>query len=239
MKRRIAMIAALWPAAALAGPPYVTDDPQPTDLHRFEIYGFISAVRATGATAGASGIDFNYGGAKDLQLTAVVPLAFETGSDGAAGIGPIEIAAKYRFLHQREGSAMPDVSVFPRLFLPSGGARSGRSRTALLLPLFAERDWGRWSLFGGGGYEFDPGGRDFFQAGVALSRSIAERWTVGVEAYHRGPDARDGRSFTGAQLGATYRLSEHWSVIAAAGPGLQNAGSEGRLAAYAALKADF
>lgn len=236
--RRLPFLLVVCAAPVAAGPPYVTDDPQPTDLYRFEVYLFASATQVSGATTGAGGVDFNYGGATDLQLTTVVPLAFDTSDGGRRiGAGNVELAAKYKFLHQdRDGV---DLSVFPRIFVPSGGRRFGSGRVQLLLPLWAERDWGRWSVFGGGGYQINPGERDYWTGGIALSRAIGARASIGAEVYHHGPDARDARAFTGISVGATYRLSKHWSVIGAAGPGLENARDQGQVSAYAALKADF
>ena len=46
---------------AVAGPPYVSDDPQPTDYRHYEIYLLTEGTRTDDGTAGASGIDFNYG----------------------------------------------------------------------------------------------------------------------------------------------------------------------------------
>ncbi len=234
--RRLAVLLALVATPALAGPPYVTDDPQPTDHRHYEVYLFTAASYVPGATTGAGGIDFNYGGAPNLQLTAVVPLAFDTSPGRHAGPGNVELAAKYEFLHQK--TAGLDLSLFPRVFVPSGGTRFGPGRTALLLPLWGERDWGKWSLFGGGGYQINPG-RDFWTGGIAVSRALGDRASVGAEVYHHGPDARDARAFTGLSLGGTYRLSPHWSVIGSAGPGIENARAQGQVAAYAALKADY
>jgi hypothetical protein len=45
-------------------------------LH-FEIYTFNNATTTRAGTAGASGIDFNYGAAPDLQLTATLPAGFD------------------------------------------------------------------------------------------------------------------------------------------------------------------
>lgn len=84
-------------APALAGPPFVSDDPEPTDFKHFEIYGFNSGTVTRG-------IDFNYGAAPDLQVTATVPaeLDFASGSPTRGGLSNIELAAKCRFLHQSE-----------------------------------------------------------------------------------------------------------------------------------------
>jgi hypothetical protein len=52
-------ILALWTSPGFAGPPYVTDDPEPTDYQHFEIYTFNLGTAARGGTNGESGIDFN------------------------------------------------------------------------------------------------------------------------------------------------------------------------------------
>ena len=57
----------------MAGPPYLTDDPEPTDYQHFEIYTFTEGTATRDGTSGEGGIDFNYGGAPNLQLTATVP----------------------------------------------------------------------------------------------------------------------------------------------------------------------
>jgi hypothetical protein len=121
---------------AVAGPPYVSDDPQPTDYKHFEIYTFGSGTAARGGTSGAAGIDFNYGAAPDLQVTATLPAGFDSPVGGKTSVAPsnIELAAKYRFLHQ--DSFGWDVAVFPRVFLPSGSNTVGDNRVSLLLPIW-------------------------------------------------------------------------------------------------------
>src|SRR5450631_221608 len=126
----IVMVAMLaWVRPALAGPPYVSDDPQPTDYKHFEIYSFSNDTAARDGVGGESGIDFNYGAAPDLQLTATAAAGFDRPTAGRTsfGLSNIELAAKYRFLHQ--DSFVLDVSVFPRVFLPSGSSTVG-NRTA-------------------------------------------------------------------------------------------------------------
>ena len=61
---------------AMAGPPYLTDDPEPTDYKHFEIYNFTNGTATRANTSGEAGIDINYGGAPNLQLTATLPAAY-------------------------------------------------------------------------------------------------------------------------------------------------------------------
>jgi hypothetical protein len=240
--RIVAALAALLCVPAVpahAGPPFVTDDPEPTETGHWEIYNFATGDHVPGTTAGAAGLDLNYGRADNLQLTAVIPMQFQ--SQGQIGLGNIELAAKYRFLRQSEDSALPDVAFFPRLFVPTAGRQFGSGRANLLLPIWAERDFGPWSLFGGGGYVINPGpgNRDYWLGGIVVSRAVTDDLAVGVELYHQAPTASDARAFTGLNIGVTYKLTDHWSLLASGGPGLENPESEGEYAFYFALKADY
>jgi hypothetical protein len=71
------VVLAVVSGSATAGPPYVSDDPEPTDLQHYEIYVFSDGMNGREGTSGASGIDFNYGAATDLQLTATIPIAYQ------------------------------------------------------------------------------------------------------------------------------------------------------------------
>jgi len=224
---------------AVAGPPYVTDDPEPTDLGHWEIYNFTAGSQIAGQTAGQAGFDINYGGMKDVQLTAVVPMDFQTGSQ--PGFGDLQLAVKYRFLHQAEGSLAPDLAFFPRLFAPTGTGAFAGSGFSLFLPFWGQKDFGKWSLFGGGGFDINPGAdnRNFWLSGLALSREVSDRLSLGAEIYHQTPDTRDARTFTGLNIGETYRLTDHWLLLAAGGPGVQNARQEGLYDFYISLEAVY
>ena len=240
--RRLLSLLALACATPLAaGPPFVSDDPEPTEHGHWEVYGFAAGSHVPGETDGAGGLDINYGGAKDLQLTAVVPFNYQTGADRAVGVGNIEFAAKYKFLHQADGSPLPDVAFFPRVFLPTAGRRFGTGRLSFMLPLWAQKDLGQWSVFGGGGYDINPGRgqRDFWLTGIGLQRAISDRFALGTEIYHQSADADDAHRFTAVNLGALYKMSGHWSLIGSAGPGLQHSHTQGRYTFYVALKADY
>jgi hypothetical protein len=234
----IASAAAASPA--VAGPPYVTDDPEPTDLGHWEIYLFGSAGGARGAWDGAAGADLNYGAFDNVQLTATLPLDVTHARGGAtrAGAGDVELGVKYRFLHK--DAAGLDVSVFPRLILPTAGRRFGTGRIAVLLPVWAQKDLGAWSVFGGGGYTIDPGpgNRDFWQGGLALTRAVSKRLSLGGEATVEGPDSRGGRGEVGLGLGGILELGGPFSLLASAGPVRERRGAGG-WRAYAALGISF
>ena len=180
----ILLLASVTPA--IAGPPYLSDDPEPTDFQHFEIYSYSLGTATRGATAGQGGIDFNYGGAPDLQLTATVPAGFEStaGGNTIVGLGNIELAAKYRFLHQDTFGW--DVAFFPRVFLPSGSGTVGENYASLLLPIWVQKDWGKdWSAFGGGGCVLNgQTSRNYCLAGGVLTYQVLPKLQIGAELFH-------------------------------------------------------
>ena len=239
--RNVAVVVGLLLMAcpAFAGPPFVTDDPEPTDPGHWEIYNFVTASHVPGDTTGHAGADINYGAAKDIQLTAVIPVDFD--SHRQAQLGHVELAVKYRFLHQAEGSPAPDVAFFPGMVTPTTSHPIGADRFSLLLPIWAQKDFGKWSLFGGGGYDINPGlsNRNFWLTGLGLSRALTDRFTLGAEIYRQTADTRGGRVFTALNIGADYKLTDHWSLLASAGPGLQNPRQGGQYDLYFALEATY
>ena len=225
---------------AWAGPPFANDDSQPTDRGHWEIYGFGAGSHVPGETSGEGGLDLNYGAAENLQLTAVIPAEYSYAGRATWGLGDVELAAKYRFLRQ-DGPVGLDVAVFPRLFLPTASSRGGDRQASLLLPVWGQKDFGKWSVFGGGGYTVNPGpdARNYWTSGLVVTRQVSDRLMLGAEIYHQSSEAAAARPFTGLNAGAIYRLAAHWSLLASVGPGIQNARQQGRYAFYTALEAQF
>lgn len=245
MRRRALAAAALAcvaaGGAAEAGPPYATDDPEPTQLGHWEIYAFSAASGAGRDWDADAGLDLNYGAFEDVQLTATLPVSFS--HEGAAhrtrsGAGDAELGVKYRFLNQARSGV--DAAIFPRVILPTGGRRFGTGRASLLLPLWLQRDFGPWSVFGGGGYAINlgAGNRDFWQGGVALTRSVSKRLSLGGEATLEGADAAGARRTAALDIGGIYKLAGPFSLLVSGGPTWENRGASG-WRGYAALGISF
>lgn len=242
-KFALSVMLAVGATPAVAGPPYLTDDPEPTDPGHWEIYNYVIGLDAPNL-GGEAGFDINYGGAKNLQLTMVLPLALENG-EGVfdkgfrGGPGVIELAVKYKFLHQSDDSWLPDVSFFPRAFVPTS-ARFSTGRVNLWLPFWGEKDLGPWSVFGGGGYQINPGPgeENFWQGGMALTRAFGKRISFGGEVYAQTQASLAGGGYTAVDLAATYRLTSHWTLMGSAGPAWLEGGGHGQVF-YFALKADY
>ena len=235
-----AAFGALLAGSVLAGPPYVTDDPEPTELGKWEVYSFGSGANFRHSATGEGGFDINYGGAKRFQLSAVVSLkcSQDAGHRLRAGVADTEIGGKYRFFHQQKGSWMPDVGLFPKLELPTATKGSGSHRVGFSIPFWAQKDFGPWSLFGGGGWTLNPGAgnRNYGFGGIASTRQVTRTLSLGGEIYRQTADAVDSRSITGLSVGATWQIAPDWSIIGSGGPLLEHRSRQGLYAFYLALE---
>jgi hypothetical protein len=220
LSRLIVLACAIIAGPSWAGPPYLTDDPAPTDTGHWEIYAFASGEGRRSAAETNAGFDLNYGAVKGVQLTATLPLSFSHDpNDGwRGGTGDVELGVKYRFLDdERTGIS---AAIFPRAILPTA-AHSPGERTRFLLPLWIEKDFtGGTSVFGGGGYTINPGtgNRDFWQAAIAATESVTRKISVGAEVARQGSDAVGGTAQTRAGLGTIVQLSDHVSLLFSGGP---------------------
>ena len=223
--------------AAHAGPPFVSDDPEPTDAQHWEVYNFVSGERLNGIDSGQAGFDINYGATPDLQLTTVLPVDYSTARGQSAGAGDIQLAIKLRFVHQQADGWLPDIAFFPRLYVPNGSRRFETGEASLFLPLWLQKDNGAWSYFGGGGYQINAGAgqRDYALLGAALPRRFGDDLLVGAEIYHQSGTLDTALAYSALNLGVTYQISPHLALLGSAGPGIEHASQLGRFNFYAAL----
>jgi hypothetical protein len=239
LRATMAVAALVWATPSLAGPPYQTDDPEPTELGHWEIYSFATADGHHRDIDGAAGFDLNYGGARGLQFTATLPIAFERTSDAGwrAGRGDLELGAKYRFLNDEQSGWQ--AAIFPRVILPTAAHDLGGTRARFLLPLWVQKDFGKTSVFGGGGYEINPGNgnRDFWQAGLALTHDFSTNLSLGTELTWQSADTHGGKSTTGANIGLIRKIGGPFALLLAGGPSF----SAGQMNyhTYAALSLNF
>jgi hypothetical protein len=204
---------------AWAGPPYLTDDPEPTDTGHWELYTpqFQSAGRGA-EFAGSFGAEINYGPLRDVQLTVDLLMVFA--HDGARwyrGVGDLAASVKYRFYNNERAGLQ--IAVFPGVTLPTATNGLGEGRVTALLPVWAQKDIGPWSVFGGGGYAINPGvgNRNFWKGGAAMTHDFG-RISCGVELFHQGPDAVGATAETNLGAGAILHISRPASFLVSAGP---------------------
>jgi hypothetical protein len=202
---------------ALAGPPYVTDDPEPVPYRHWEFYLGSQLERSGDELQGwAPHVEANYGAVPDLQLHVIVPLAVSHvyGGRTAYGPGDIELGFKYRFVD--EGDWVPMIGTFPMFEVPSGSEPKGlgTGHAHGFVPLWIQKSAGPYTSYGGGGYWVNPGpgNRDYWYVGWQIQRRVLQGWTPGVELFYTTPDQIGGRSNFRFNLGSVVDFTEnhHW-----------------------------
>lgn len=236
---------ALMPTSVLAGPPFATDDPEPTTYKQFEIYLYSEGTHAADNTSGTlPGIEINYGAAPNLQVSIAIPFAYDAGENHGARVsyGATEIGVKYRFIDEDEAGWRPQVSFYPSAEIPIGDsdrpAGIGGGHARFFMPLWAQKSFGPWTTFGGGGYWINPGKGDknYWFAGWAVQRQITPDFSLGLEVFHQSNDSVGGEEATGMGIGAIYDLSDRWHLVGSIGTGLEDRKATNQFTYYAAIE---
>ena len=173
-----------------AGPPFITDDPEPVDYQHGEFYIASQDFQTSDGWSGtAPHIELNYGVITNVQLHLIAPLAYDAPKNGAAryGYGDTELGVKFRFL--QETSLLPEAAVFPLAEAPTGDSSRGlgSGQWQAFLPLWLQKSFGHWTIYGGGGYGINPGAgnQNWGFGGAVLQCQVRDNVLVGGEIYHR------------------------------------------------------
>jgi hypothetical protein len=209
-------------ARTLAGPPFLTDDPEPVDYQHWEAYLFtLGDLSHGGYSVEGPAVEMNYGVLPDTQLHLIVPMTTVSGGGlpTASGLGDMEFGIKYRFVHETNG--WPQIGIFPFVELPTGDASRGlgNGRTWFQLPLWLQKGWGPWTTYGGGGAVLNsaPGQRDHPYGGWLVQRDFGKRLTLGGELFSEGRDTDRDKGFAALNFGGYYNVSEHFNLQFSAG----------------------
>jgi hypothetical protein len=210
------------PVGLVAGPPFITDDPEPVEYQHWEWYLASQNFKTTDGWSGtAPHLEVNYGAISNVQLHLIAPLAFDSPAHGAGhwGLGDLELGVKYRFVQETE--RMPQIGTFPLLEVPTGSAVEGlgSGHVQAFLPLWAQKSFGKWTIYGGGGYGINAGAgnRDWGYAGVVAQNQVMKNLLLGGEVYHRTPMQVGEQADTAFNLGAVFDFSERHHVMFSAG----------------------
>jgi hypothetical protein len=222
------LLALAIPMTLSAGPPFLTDDPEPVDYHHWEVYVFGQGDESTNADAiSGPAVELNYGVAPNVQFHLVSPLAHSSsaGSGWTSGYGDTETGIKYRFVDETDST--PQIAIFPLAELATGNASKGlgNGRTWYKVPIWVQKSWGPWTTYGGGGEALNsvPGQQNYGYAGWFLQRDIGKYLTLGGELFHQGASSRDERDFTVANIGGSVKFSDSFNLLFSAGHSISGA----------------
>ena len=216
-------LALLLPPAARAGPPYLTDDPEPVEYRHWEVY--LASIDFAGPdgqwTGTAPHVEVNYGVVPDVQLHVLAPMAYARTPGGPTtyGYGDTELGVKWRFVEETD--SVPMVGIFPLVELPTGDASRGLGNgvAQLFLPVWVQKSFGPWTTYGGGGFWLNPGtgNRNYWFAGWLLQRRLAEWLDVGGELTFNTARRVDASAEVRFDVGVVVDLSSLHHLLASGG----------------------
>jgi hypothetical protein len=222
---------------AFAGPPYVTDDPEPTPYRSYEIYLASDYARsADSVDLTVPHLEFNYGLFPNVQVTATIPLAGSRLPNGAMhlGYGDTEFEVKARVV--QETDHFPQISIAPTVVLPSGNASEnlGGGFEKAFYPIWVEKGLGKYTVYGGGGLWHNPGAgnKDYTFCGLAVIRDMGHGLTLGTELFGQSADTVGGTNSLGFNVGVNRQIDEHHEVLFSLGRSLHGPNT---FSAYAAV----
>lgn len=208
--------------AILAGPPFLTDDPEPVDYQHWEFYVASQHTETADDWSGtAPHIELNYGVIPNVQLHLIAPIAYDAPSDGSAhyGYGDTELGVKFRFMQETKN--LPQIGIFPLLEIPTGSESDGlgSGHVQAFLPVWLQKSFGDWTIYGGGGYGINPGSgnENWGLGGAVVQYQLLKKVALGGEMYHRTTMETGGRGDTAFNIGTVIDFNEHQHLLFSAG----------------------
>lgn len=129
---------------AWAGPPFITDDPEPEGYRHWEVdVASQMSKDKDGMSGTAPQFEVNCGLLANVDLHTIVPLSYVSPNEGSTnyGFGDIELGIKYRFV--QESDWLPMVGTFPLVDLATGnhGRGLGNGSAKVFIPIWLQKSW--------------------------------------------------------------------------------------------------
>ena len=225
-----------------AGPPFVTDDPEPVAEKSWEVNYAISKTWASDSTSAAlPSIDINYGYSDNLQLHAQPRFSYQTKEgDKQSSFDNTEIGVKYRFVHLEQNDVEFMLGTYPMLQLPTGSKKLGEAsgRTQVFLPIWAQFNTDKWTFYGGTGYRINnyTSSKNSWFLGVTALYEINDNFKIGGELFRESAAAQGDKYSSGFNVGGIYNISKDYGLLFSAGRALNNVSETNKLSAFLALQ---
>jgi|ERR1017187_4371636 hypothetical protein len=214
------------PTFLLAGPPFLTDDPQPVDFMHWEFYiSSQSQFSDNNVDATLPHFEINYGLIPDVQVHLIVPMQYSKRETSIEySYVSTEVGVKYRFINLDNGI---QAGVFPIAEVPTGKnvSLAGENNLKVFLPLWLQISYGKFTSYGGAGYWINPGtgNKNWVYAGWQGQYDFSETITLGGELYYHTADSNDSEGGVGFNLGGYININEHNHLLFSIGHNLTGA----------------
>jgi hypothetical protein len=228
-----------------AGPPFITDDPEPVAPGQWEVNNALTGTHSRGET----GLflpqeDINYGAASGVQLHVMPQMGYNASpGERSYSRGNTELGVKYRLTPASDDEADWMVSLYPLYELSSHNASQtlGPGAASTYLPVWVQTTRGHWTVYGGGGYWINPGAgrQNAWAAGAVALYQFTPQLQLGGELFAQTAPSVESRGSLGFNLGGSYALSKDYGLLFSAGQGLSNVASSNQGSFYLGLQRKY
>ena len=214
-----------------AGPPFITDDPEPVPYKHWEFYiSSVDFLQTDTKSGTLPHFEVNYGVIPNVQLHLQIPINYlleENKFD--YGYGNTEFGVKIRFLNLKESKIQ--MGVFPVFQIPTvRNENFSTNHVQSFLPVWVQKSWEKLITYGGVGYCFNPGNnnRNWEFAGWEAQYAFTENLTFGGEVFYKTATESKSKDYLGFNLGGSINFSEQFHFIFSAGQSIT--GEKGTMA---------
>jgi hypothetical protein len=200
-----------------AGPPFLTDDPEPVELKHWEFYiASTSLFEPDNFSGTLPHFETNFGILTNVQIHLLIPFNYIVKSHQKIhyGYSNTEFGVKWRFI--RENKNNPQIGIFPVIEIPTfRNFEISDNKTQLFLPVWIQKSWNKFTTYGGGGYWINPGinNKNWFFAGWLWQYDFSDMITLGSEIFYHTAESIDDKSCVGFNVGGNLNFNKKFHFI--------------------------
>ncbi len=210
----------------VAGPPFLTDDPEPVPFRHWEYY--ISSMNTFQAHTWSGTLphgEVNYGLFRNMQVHLLLPVnyVYLQHDEVKFGYADTELGIKYCFL--QETASRPQIGTFPIFEIPTvKNNEFSDGNVKIFIPVWAQKSWNKFTTYGGIGYWINPGtnNKNSVFAGWELQYDFSQVVTLGGEFYFQSADAADSKPVAAFNIGGSLNASQKTHFIFSFGHSMVN-----------------
>jgi hypothetical protein len=217
----VSLVAMFGAAAAFAGPPLITDDPDTPGPNNWEIEtAIISQYSNHQWQLQTPFLDNNYGVGDHIELTYDIGWNEVVPQNGGAesGLADSLLGAKWRFLDQDK--SWLDVSVYPQVQFNNvtSSVRRGivTGGTSVIVPFEIGHKWGPLDVYTEPGFTWNQRGLNQGEWGLATEYEVTEKFTLMGELHYDFEGSFDQNELL-FNLGFSQVLTSHIALIGSVG----------------------
>jgi hypothetical protein len=212
-----------------AGPPFLTDDPEPVELKHWEFYlSSIDVIESHVFSGTLPHFETNYGIFPNIQVHLLLPINYNSQPQQQINIGYAytEFGIKYRFVSESEN--IPQIGTFPIIEIPTlQNSQFSSNKLELYIPVWIQKKWDKITSYGGAGIWINPGAdnKNWIFAGWLLQYDFSKKITLGGELFYHTATSVNDKPLLGFNFGGALNFSEESHFIYSVGHNIYTSGN--------------